>query len=472
MNRHRTAVVIVLSALALGIAGDVLLRWVPWGVNALLWTVLFCVAARVCAGSEGRRAALFPMLCALLAAGGILWRESNVLVALDVLLLLACLPMIALASRGVRIQAAGLAELGAAIAVTGAQSVAGFPQLILRDLSWKRMPRFGSRGAGVALRGVLIAAPALLIFGLLLTSADERFAGMFRELIVFDIREQALHVIMTGIIAAICAGYLRSLALSGAMPRLGRPEILRLPAAETNVALALVNVLFALFVIVQFRYFFGAAPAQLAQYARRGFFELVWVVALVVPMLLLLEWLVGKGRGFRLFRVMALVQVALVFVIAASALRRMQLYRDAFGLTRLRFFTTAFMIWLAALLIWFVCTVLTGRRHRFALGALATGMAIVVALHVINPDRIIVETNVERARAGQRAFDATYALSLSDDAMPAIVEHADIAGPQVLKSFANRPRPAGWRTWNVSRALARRLATTYESNATPPIARP
>lgn len=458
MDRHRTAVVIALSALILGITGDVLLRWVPWGVNALLWTVLFCVAARIGAAAESRRAGLLPTICALLAAGGILWRDSNVLVALDVLLLLAFLPMIALASRGVRIQAAGLAEIGAAIAVTGAQSVAGFPQLLLRDLSWSRMPRLGSRGAGVALRGALIAAPALLIFGLLLTSADERFADMLRELIVFDISEVVMHVVMTAVIAAICTGFLRSLALSGAMPRLARPESLTLPAAETNVALGLVNLLFALFVGVQFRYFFGAAPAQLAQYARRGFFELVWVVALVVPMLLVLEWLVDKSRGFRLFRALALVQVALVFVIAASALRRMQLYRDAFGLTRLRFFTTAFIIWLAALLVWFVCTVLTGRRHRFALGALATGMAVVVALHAINPDRIIVETNVERARAGQRAFDGTYAATLSDDAMPAIVEHAGVVGPLVLKSFANRQRPVGWRTWNVSRALANRLA--------------
>ena len=76
-----------------------------------------------------------------------------------------------------------------------------------------------------------------------------------------------------------------------------------------------------------------------------------------------------------LFRGLAALQVALVFIIAASAFHRMKLYRDEYGLTQLRFYTTAFMIWLAVLLFWFVCTVLTGRRQRFAIGALATGVA-------------------------------------------------------------------------------------------------
>ncbi|HEU4888997.1 MAG TPA: DUF4173 domain-containing protein, partial [Thermoanaerobaculia bacterium] len=397
---------------------------------------------------------------------------------LDVMLLMLFLPMIALEARGVRIHDAGLAQIGAAVIVTGAQSVAGFPQLLVSDLSWQRLPKVGFRGAGVAARGTLIALPALLIFGSLLIAADDTFARVLRELVVFDIGETLAHLVMIAAIGAICAGFLRSLVFSGPLPHAERPDVLTLPAAETNFALGLVNLLFALFVGVQFRYFFGSAPDELAQYARRGFFELVWVVALVVPMLLLLEWLIDKEHGLKLFRILAAVQVALVFVIGASALHRMDLYRDAFGLTRLRFFTTAFMIWLGALLIWFVGTVLTGRRHRFAIGALATGMIVVVVLHAVNPDRIIVKTNVERARGGQRPFDASYAMRLSADAVPAILKNEDVVGPLVIRRFAHRRNyPMGWRTWNWSRAQARELVAPYklrryESKATPPIGRP
>jgi hypothetical protein len=480
MDQHRTALTIVVAALILGITGDALLRYVPWGLNVFVWTVLFSAAVYYCA-NRIRPVSWFPMICALLAAGGILWRDSHVLVALDIALLMLFLPMTALAARGVRLRDTGLARIVLGILVTGAQTVAGFPQLILKDLSWSRMPTVSVRGAGVAVRGTLIALPALLIFGSLLVAADDTFARVLRELIVFDIQEMVLHLIVTAFIGALCAGFLRSLVLSGPLPGASADgatstepatPVLTLPAAETNFALGLVNLLFALFVGVQFRYFFDSAPEELAQYARRGFFELVWVVALVLPMLLL-EWLVNKEHGMKLFRILAGVQVALVFIIGASALHRMQLYRDAYGLTRLRFFTTAFMLWLGVLLIWFVCTVLTGRRQRFALGALATGMAVVVALHAINPDQLIVETNVERARAGIRPFDAVYATRLNDDAVPAIMKNKDIVGPLVLGRLAHRRRPTGWRSWNWSRAQASKYDwTPYESKATPPIGRP
>lgn len=471
MDQHRTAVRIIVAGVILGLAGDLLLRWIPWGVNVFLWTAVFGATVWFCVRGV-RPVSWFPMLCALLLSAGIAWRDSDVLVALDGMLLLIFLPMIALAARGIRLQDTGLARVVAGVIVTGAQTLIGAPQLLLRDFSWSRMPQSNFRGAGVAVRGTLIALPALLIFGTLLINADATFARVLRELIVFDFGEMVAHLIVIAIISAFCAGFLRSLALSGPLPQTAKPDFLALPAAETNFALGLVNLLFALFVGVQFRYFFGGAPAELAQYARRGFFELVWVVGLVIPMLLLLDWLVNKEHGQKLFRILALVQVALVSVIGASAIHRMQLYREEFGLTRLRFFTTAFMIWLGALLLWFVLTVLTGRRNRFAIGALASGMAVVVLLHVVNPDQIIVETNVERARGGHRAFDVDYATRLSDDAVPAIVKHADVAGPIVLARMADQYRPKGWRTWNWSREQARPLIRPYESKATPPMGRP
>ena len=219
------------------------------------------------------------------------------------------------------------------------------------------------------------------------------------------------------------------------------------------------NLLFALFVAVQFRYFFLITnPVSLAQYARHGFFELVLVVALVVPMLLVADWLVAEKN--RTFRILAAAQVALVLVIGASALRRMQLYRDEFGLTEQRLYTTAFMIWVAVLLLWLVATVLTGHRHRFAIGALATGMLAVVILHAINPDALIVQTNLDRARAGRRAFDSVYASRLSDDAAPVIFANANaFTDVNAFLKFKQRHRPSGWRSLNYSRERAKDLAS-------------
>ncbi|MGH9903050.1 MAG: DUF4173 domain-containing protein, partial [Pyrinomonadaceae bacterium] len=200
-----------------------------------------------------------------------------------------------------------------------------------------------------------------------------------------------------------------------------------LGVVEIGVALGLVNVLFFWFVAVQVRYFFGGAEwvvnssgLTYAEYARRGFFELVWVAALVLPVLLAAHWLLHRENPAHenVFRALAGAQLALLFVIMASAGARMRLYQSEYGMTELRLYTTAFMCWLALVLLWFAFTVLVrGERERFACGALVAGLCVLGALHALNPDRFIVRTNASLAGAG-RVFDAGYAASLSADAVP------------------------------------------------------
>jgi hypothetical protein len=101
-----------------------------------------------------------------------------------------------------------------------------------------------------------------------------------------------------------------------------------------------------------------------AEYARQGFFELVAVAALVLLLLLVAHELlrrhtVSPGQQW-LFRALAGGQIVLLYVIMASAGQRMRLYQEAFGLTELRLYATAFMLWLAAVFAWFTVTVLRG----------------------------------------------------------------------------------------------------------------
>jgi len=230
----------------------------------------------------------------------------------------------------------------------------------------------------------------------------------------------------------------------------------------------LLNLLFLSFVLVQIRYFFGGAATvqataglTYAQYARSGFFELVWVAALVLPLLLGLHWLQRPGdvRAQRLFSWQAGVQVALLFVIMASALARMRLYQSEYGLTELRLYTTAFMGWLAVVFVWFAATVLRGRRERFAFGTAACAFGLVLALHVVNPDDMIIRANLAQAGKG-RAFDAEYAASLSADAVPALTAALPSLPLTVQGTLAARllplwsHNPNDWRSWSFARALA------------------
>jgi len=246
-----------------------------------------------------------------------------------------------------------------------------------------------------------------------------------------------------------------------------------LGAVEIVVILGLVNLLFLSFVTFQLPYLFGGMDLvqntpdfKLAEYARRGFGELVAVAAIVLPMLLATHWLLKKEStaAHKLFRVLAGVQIALLFVIMASAVQRLFILTGplGYGMTTVRLYPMIFMIWLAIVFVWFGLTVLRGARQYFAWGALWSAFFVLGATHVLNPDAFIVRTNIALMQQG-REFDAEYnSRHLSDDAMPSLIEsfesfNADDA-QWVLRNLENRRcRPSGdgdLRSFNFSRREA------------------
>jgi hypothetical protein len=264
-----------------------------------------------------------------------------------------------------------------------------------------------------------------------------------------------------------------------------------LGAVEVGVVLGLLNVLFACFVVVQFRYFFGGAARVMsiteltyAEYARRGFFELTWVAGLVLPLLLITHALLqrrDRPAAERIFRPLAGAQIALLFVIMASAVARMRLYQSAYGLTELRLYTTAFMLWLGLVFVWFAWTVLVrSARQRFACGALVAAFLTIGLLHLLNPDAYIVRANAAHARAG-RAFDAAYAATLSADAVPALIsalpslsrDERCVVARELSQRWTRAEFDEDWRAWNLARSRARRTVVAHQeklsdATCTPP----
>ena len=251
------------------------------------------------------------------------------------------------------------------------------------------------------------------------------------------------------------------------------PEFLTFGAIETGIILGLINLLFLAFVIVQVPYLFGGMDLvqttpdfKLAEYARRGFGELVAVSALVLPILLLSHWLLRKDNPLneKLYKVLAGIQIGLLFVIMISAMQRLLLYTGnlGYGLTTDRFYPMAFMVFLALVFIWFGLTVLRGARQQFAWGTLWLAFFVLGTLHVLNPDDFIVRTNVNLMQQG-RMFDEEYNSRLSDDAIPALAESLNVMNRDqrcfVKMRLRNRSQEArseqDFRSWSYSRWQAK-----------------
>ncbi|HYW06848.1 MAG TPA: DUF4173 domain-containing protein [Longimicrobium sp.] len=463
------------AAAGLGVLGDLLLRPTPWGINLTLWTLALIgatVALRRRAGLAAAGRAWIPL--ALMMTALMTWRDSPTLKALDLAALCVVLGLAMHRAGGGRVRDGGVLCYARALGLAAIDAVADGPAIIFKDVKWNEVG--GGRGARYAFpvaRGAALAVPVLGIFTALLMSADARFAGMVEGAFQLDGGEVVGHAAMTGVVTWVAAGVLRSLA--GDERPAGEPGRIGLSVSlgmvETAMVLGLVNFLFLAFVIVQLPYLFGAAPAGgalgYAEYARRGFFELVWVAGLVLPLLLAAHHLLRRdhARNERVFRWLAGAQVALLFVIIASAMHRMRLYQNAYGLTELRLYTSAFMVWLALVFAWFCATVLRGRRERFAFGALVVAADVLVLLHGVNPDARIVKTNAARAHA-EAPFDARYAAGLSADAVAPLMSALAVTPMEERCAAAARLErrwggEADWRSWSVARSSARRAVRAH-----------
>ena len=440
--RTRVAVPILVLAVAIGAFAEYVLRaGGPPGAGFAL-----VVAAAVAAlgwltwgpARPGWREGI-ALLPPLFFASALAWRASGVLTALNLLATLVALALLALflrttavrRARGWDVRRAELRHLVGAVVHSAVHSAVGGFSLALDDLradpavATVRWPVLGA-----ALRTALLALPLLLVFGSLLSAADPMFARLVTGSLNFDVADLVGHIGVASALAWMTAGYLRGAVSARRVlvpPPPPRPVAFR--SVDVVVALGSLDALFLAFVAVQLRYLFGgeavvAATTGLtyAEYARRGFFELVAVTALTLPVLLAIRWLLvpGDARANRTYRALSGLLLVLLAGIVLSAARRMLLYQEQFGLTESRLYASAFMVWLVQLLALFALTAWRGPRPGFAFGALVSGWAMLAALDLANPDRLIVRTNVARVREG-RPLDAEYLRHLSADAAPAVL---------------------------------------------------
>lgn len=466
---------ILLGSIVLGLLGDALLRALPWGINVFLWVgtlVLLVIGLLEWQESKAKGEGRWLVVPLLFFAASLAWRASPTLVFLDIVMLLVTLALAALRTRSGQLRIAGIADYVWALINGGLNAGFGPLMLVFNNIKWKSIQKEGWTDQATAIgRGLLISLPLLFVFGGLFMAADPAFEDIVIDLFDLDMEEVFSHLFLFGFWTWISAGFLRQMLLeSGDLTqKTERPSFLRLGIIESGIILGALNLLFLAFVLVQFSYFFGgiavlerSSGLTYAVYARSGFFELVTVAALVLPLLLAGHWLLDTENPthHRFFRFLAGSLIALLYVIMVSAVQRMRLYQIEFGMTELRLYTTAFMGWLGIVFAWFIATVLRGQRERFVFGGLISAFAVLAFLHLLNPDAFIVSTNVARQDALQ-PFDSRYVTTLSADAVPTLVnalsemEEADRCqvAARILDDWTP-PEEVDWRSWNWGRYRA------------------
>ncbi|WP_371618242.1 DUF4153 domain-containing protein [Streptomyces sp. NBC_00454] len=333
------------------------------------------------------------------------------------------------------------ALLAGALALHGSRS---WPGILLSPLGFVDSAVLGvrwawtgvrSRGDGARkdrvlplLKATLVAVVLLVLFGTLFASADAAFADVLSGLVP-DVSggDGAVRFLLFLLGAVLAIAAARTAAAPARWDRIAVAPGKARSRVEWALPLVVLNLLFAGFNAVQLTVLFGgyrkvleATGLSYSEYARQGFWQLLWATLLTLAVIALaLRWAPRDGAGDRrLVRSVLGTLCALTLVVVASALHRMNLYVDAYGLTRLRVSVAGVELWLGLVVALIMAAGVFGARW-LPRAVAGSAVAAVLAFGLVSPDGLIAEGNVHRYEQ-DRKIDLAYFQSLSADAVPAL----------------------------------------------------
>src|SRR5438067_1732673 len=305
----------------------------------------------------------------------------------------------ALRSSGVGLGAALALAAAAALLVAGARVVHGCLQVGAGAL-YAAPPVAGAARSARLLapvaRGLLIGLPIAVVLVLLLAAADPIFASFFALNLDYGRLTQDGILVLLGTLAM--AGLLR-LAAAVPLERV-EPPAWRLGLLEGLTVLAVLDAVFGAFAVSQA---IAVTTTNYSEYARTGFFELLWTAGITLLALLVggrITAFSGR-RGHLGFVALAELAIALTLLVVAVAFQRLSLYEAVYGFTMLRLYSHLFAVLIGVVFVYLAAELAgLGRGRRWLLGAASmTALALLAALNLAGPEALVVHWNLDRAAA-------------------------------------------------------------------------
>ena len=349
----------------------------------------------------------------------------------------------------------------------------------------KGLPR-GKKALGqilFAIIGVAVALPVIGIVLALLTQSDQNFDSWMSQLIKYATEFSPWGFIWKLLLGIPVAIYLFAL-MYGDAHRMGTESITHERATRwsrsaqriTTIALAAPTAILCCIYIVffaamgsyLFSAFTGRLPAQstYAEFAREGFFQLATVAGINLAVLGF-TYLFAKRipshsdshpelKTPPSLRILGTVLSGLTLLLVITAMSKMILYVDQYGLTRLRVYTLWFMgvlfVIFALVGLWHV------RRFRVDIPIFWVVALSFIGLIWADTDAVISQYNVDNYLKGTiNQVDIAYlADDLSDAVVPSLVELAQEAPTSnvrlqalsAIQSHLTRENSAEWTSWN------------------------
>ncbi|HEY0117915.1 MAG TPA: DUF4173 domain-containing protein [Cellulomonas sp.] len=314
------------------------------------------------------------------------------------------------------------------------------------------------RGAWLALRTGAVALGLVLVFGALFASADPVFASFVPHLRLDDL---PAHVVVGLLVAVVTAAAVQLAHAGTPWAQATRPPAAPARPVEWLVPVVALDVLMLAFLAVWVSalakgdaYIRQATGLTYAQYARRGFGQLVVVTALTLLVVAVAARRAPQDtRDHRLRARVALGALCLgTLGVVASALARMSLYVGTYGLTRLRLLSAWGEVAMGVVVVLVLVAGVRWRGGWLPRAAVHVVAIAMLSLALVNPDALVVRYDAA-ATDLPGGLDVDYAAQLSADAVPAVDGLAEPVRSEILGRMRVTP-PQGLAGWNLGRSRA------------------
>ncbi|MDR0853721.1 MAG: DUF4173 domain-containing protein [Clostridiales Family XIII bacterium] len=317
----------------------------------------------------------------------------------------------------------------------------------------------GSRRSKVVLSGavgIVISIPLLILIVTLLISADrgfEYFTSHIADYLNIEHLGQYILKFVLGIpVACYICGALYGNAHKRMTSNMSEADLAQgiakahgLPRAGVIAPIAILNLLYVVFFSVMGSYLFSAFGGSLptgytyAEYARQGFFELCGVAAINLIVLAAAYLFARRSAGEypKSLRILTAVLSGLTVLLIATAISKMLMYVETYGLSRLRVYT----LWFMVLLILVFITLIVWHIKPFNAGRpiVLIAVAFTLALFLSNSDGFIAKYNVEHYESGRlKTIDVEMLGYMSDAVLPYLRELGENAPDADVRGMAKR----------------------------------
>ncbi|MDD6799257.1 MAG: DUF4173 domain-containing protein [Firmicutes bacterium] len=297
----------------------------------------------------------------------------------------------------------------------------------------------GKRALYIFLGCVAAVIPTALVL-IMLLNADDAFS-QFVVYLFSGIGESAVRNILIllisvpftmyifGMIYTACTNRCRGFMTDASVERFNCAVSIA-PAPFLCALTAPLCIVYVLFFISQAGYYLDAFSGIIttgfsaAEYARQGFFELCRV-SVINAAVIALSAVISKKQDGKTpvpVRIMCSILSLFTLMLIATALRKMVLYIQNYGLTLKRIYTSWFMLLLAVIFILIIIKQVTRRLPFVKIAAAA--FAVMFALLVYSDvDALTARTNINMYKSGHlETLDISAMSELSDSAVPFVAE--------------------------------------------------